>query len=62
MSPIYYGEDWPLNPPDSPIRPNLPQDAHHILYRCRGEGDDPTNITPMTPADHMNHHKKHGYR
>jgi RHS repeat-associated protein len=58
-----HGRDWPKNPPTERIRPGGNQDGHHIVPVARGgHPTDPRNITPMTPSDHMDWHRRNGYR
>lgn len=58
-----HGRDWPKNPTTEKIRPGGNQDGHHIdpVYKG-GHPTDPRNITPMTPSQHMDWHKKNGYK
>ena len=58
----FYGKQWPKNPPTEKIRPGGNQDGHHIVHKSKGGSDHPSNITPMTPSQHIDHHKTHGYK
>jgi RHS repeat-associated protein len=58
----YYNKPWPKNPMTERIRPGGNRDAHHIKYRCNGGTDEPLNIEPMTPSEHIDHHRKYGYK
>jgi RHS repeat-associated protein len=58
-----HNKDWPVNPPTEKIRPGLPQDGHHIQPVNRGGAkNDPANITPKTPSEHIDWHRTHGYK
>ncbi|WAC73232.1 polymorphic toxin-type HINT domain-containing protein [Roseateles sp. SL47] len=58
-----HGRPWPKNPPNEKIRPGGNQDGHHIQPVSKGgHPTDPANITPMTPSQHMDWHKKNGYK
>lgn len=58
----HYGKEWPKNPLTEKIRPGGNQDGHHIVPKNKGGSDHPTNIQPMTPSKHIQHHKTHGYK
>ncbi len=57
-----HGQSWPKNPMTERIRPGGNQDGHHIVPKSKGGADHGSNIQPMTPSDHTNHHREHGYR
>lgn len=58
-----HNEPWPKNPLTEKIRPGGNRDGHHITPVSKGGHPiDPTNITPMTPSEHIDWHKKNGYR
>jgi hypothetical protein len=58
-----HDKPWPKNPMNEEIRPGGNQNGHHIDPVSKGgHPTDPRNITPMTPSEHINHHKTYGYK
>jgi len=47
----YYGKEWPKSPEGRNY------DAHHKEPKADGGSDHPTNIEPLAPEDHVQHHK-----